>query len=165
MPTPPPKPPVLPPPWDQCLENVALLPQATQLLRAWTSGFLAGSRDPPGVLGLASCGLASASLPCGSHFPPSPLDLLELEAFHGLSLPQAKLQIAGKAGEGCLRCPWPSVGEPVLRGGPGDGSFILQALLGLILEDQELSLTSWTLSLRLDQPTSRPRACFCRLVS
>lgn len=47
------------------------------------------SRDTPGVLGLASCGLASASLPGGSHFPSSPLDLLELEAFHGLSLPQA----------------------------------------------------------------------------
>lgn len=120
-----PTPPVLPPPWDLCLENVALLPQATRLLRAWTSGFLAGSRDPPGVLGLASCGLASESLPCGSYFPPSPLDLLELEAFHGLSLPQAKPQIARKAGEVCLNRPWPTVGEPALRGGPGDGQFIL----------------------------------------
>lgn len=158
-----PTPPVLPPPWDLCLENVALLPQATRLLRAWTSGFLAGSRDPPGVLGLASCGLASASLPCGSYFPPSPLDLLELEAFHGLSLPQAKPQIVRKAGEVCLNRPWPTVGEPALRGGPGDGQFILWALLGLMGEDQELSLTSWTLSLRRDQPTSMPWACSCRL--
>lgn len=56
------------------------------------------SRDTPGVLGLASCGLASTSLPCGSHFPPSPLDLLELEAFHGLSLPQAPGSWKGRRG-------------------------------------------------------------------
>lgn len=115
------------------------------------------------MLGLASCGLASVSLPCGSYFPPSPLDLLELEAFHGLSLPQAKPQTARKAGEVCLNRPWPTVGEPALRGGPGDGQFILWALLGLMGEDQELSLTSWTLSLRRDQPTSTPWACSCRL--
>lgn len=34
------------------------------------------------------------------------------------------------------------------------GGFTLEALLGLIPEDQELNLTSWTLSLGLDQPTS-----------
>lgn len=111
------------------------------------------------MLGLASCGLASAFLPCGSHFPQSPLDLLELEAFHGLSLPQAKPQIAGKAGEVCQNHPWLPVGE--LRGGPRDGDLILEAFLESMQEDQEFSLTSRTLGPRLDQPASRTQAFFC----
>lgn len=106
------------------------------------------------MLGLASCGLASASLPCGSLFPPSPLDLLKLEAFHGLSLPQAKLQIAERLGEACHSRPWPAVWSQCSEVGLEMGGFTLEALLGLIPEDQELNLTSWTRSLRLAQPTS-----------
>lgn len=81
----------------------------------------------------------------------------------GLSLPQAKLQIAGKAGEVCHSRLVQAVGSQDLEVGLEMGGYTLGALLGLIPEDQELNLTSWTPSLRLDQPTSMPRACFCRL--
>lgn len=97
------------------------------------------------MLGLASCGLASASLPCGSHFPPSPLDLLELEAFHGLSLPQAKPQISGKAGEVARAALGWLLGSRRSEVGLEDGGFILEALApGLTRKDQELRLSSWT---------------------
>lgn len=78
----------------------------------------------------------------------------------GLSLPQAKLQIAGKAGEVCHSRLVQAVGSQDLEVGLEMGGYTLGALLGLIPEDQELNLTSWTPSLRLDQPTSMPRACF-----
>lgn len=157
VPAPPP-----PPSSATSLGSALCCPRATQLLRAWTSGFLAGSRDTPGVLGLASCGLASASLPCGSHFPPSPLDLLELEAFHGLSLPQAKPQISGKAGEVARAALGWLLGSRSSEVGLEDGGFILEALApGLTRKDQELRLSSWTLSLELDQSASVPQACFC----
>lgn len=81
----------------------------------------------------------------------------------GLSLQEAKLQIAGKAGEVCHSRPVPAVGSQCSEVGLEMGGYTLGALLGLIPEDQELSLTSWTPSLRLDQPTSIPWACFCRL--
>lgn len=114
------------------------------------------------MLGLASCGLASASLPCGSHFPPSPLDLLELEAFHGLSLPQAKPQISGKAGEVARAALGWLLGSRRSEVGLEDGGFILEALApGLTRKDQELRPSSWTLSLELDQSASVPQACFC----
>lgn len=114
------------------------------------------------MLGLASCGLASASLPCGSHFPPSPLDLLELEAFHGLSLPQAKPQISGKAGEVARAALGWLLGSRRSEVGLENGGFILEALApGLTRKDQELRLSSWTLSLELDQSASVPQACFC----
>lgn len=96
------------------------------------------SRDTPGVLGLASCGLASASLPCGSHFPPSPLDLLELEAFHSLSLPQAPDSCKDRRGMPPLLA---SCGRArARRWAWGGGGLVLEALLGLMGRIRSLAL-------------------------
>lgn len=44
-----------------------------------------------------------------------------------MACPCLKPQTAGEAGEVCH--PWPAVGEPGLRGGPGGGSLVLEAFL------------------------------------